>query len=401
LRDTHSFFKRGGFYKHIFAISSVSGGSLGAVVYRTMLNEIIRDSTSGDTADDYYCEGGKATTKSMLGCGLIVIDHDFLGPTFLTGLYADMAQRFLPGSLLPDRASALEQSWEEAWRRTMPNSSPGIGLDMAFHSLWSDETWLPALIINGTSEKTGRRIITSNLEIDPIWFTDALDYFAMVKSPHDIRVSTAAHNSARFPYIDAAGTLMTAEAGMSERVIDRIVDGGYFENFGAGSLFDVLRALEEKKGALETEHNRKIKFFVIQISSDPALETEQPKRDSAWRNESPLALNVASDLTAPPVALYDTGSALGYRATQMLKKSVNLIGGIKGDGNEYYAEFRLSNKDAAMSWVLSRKSVDALNHEWSSLVNVREYDRLAKFMKGVWESPDIRPSRIASGYSDQ
>src|SRR5262249_38064779 len=154
-------------------------------------------------------------------------------------------------------------------------------------------------------------------------------------SSHDIRVSTAAHNSARFPYIDAAGTLMTAEAGMSERVIDRIVDGGYFENFGAGSLFDVLRALEEKKGALETEQKRKVKFFVIQISSDPTLETEQPNRDRAWLNESPLALNVASDLTAPPVALYDTGSALGYRATQMLKKSVNLIGGIKGDGNEY------------------------------------------------------------------
>ena len=381
-----------GFYKHIFAISSVSGGSLGAVVYRTMLNEVINDETSSETADDdaYYCErDGKATKKNMLDCGLRTIDHDFLGPTFLTGLYSDLMQRFLPGSLLPDRASALELSWEEAWRRTMPNSSKGIGLDVPFHSLWKPETWLPALIINGTSEKTGLRIITSNLLIDEKWFIDALGYFEDVKPQYDIRVSTAAHNSARFPYIDAAGTLTTAESGMT----DRIVDGGYFENFGAGSLYDLLRALDKIKGPLEEKYNRKIKFFVIQITSDPTLETDRSARDDLWRKKSGLALNVASDLTAPPVALFDTGSALGYRATQILKRTVNPTGGTVGgkDGtNEHYAEFRLTNKDAAMNWVLSRKSVDAVYDEWCAPSNVAEYRSLQNFMRSVWNSSDTR-----------
>lgn len=376
-----------GFHKHIFAISSVSGGSLGAVVYRTMLNEVINDNTSKETADPQavYCEhDGKATKKNMLNCGLTAIDHDFLGPTFLTGLYADMTQRFLPGSLLPDRASALERSREQAWRRTMPNSSKGIGLDTAFHSLWNEETWLPALIINGTSEKTGRRIITSNLVIDANLFTDALDYFKMISPQHDIAVSTAAHNSARFPYIDAAGTLMT-----EGRMTDRIVDGGYFENFGAGSIYDLLRALNEEKAAFEGKKGRAIKFFVIQISSDPELEIEQPARDKSWREKSPLTLNIASDLTAPPVALYDTGSALGYRATQILKGFVNSIGEAKDgkdSGNEHYSEFRLTNKDAAMSWVLSRKSVDALNDEWNTKINGAEYDKLQAFMKPCWDN---------------
>src|SRR5262249_12957861 len=147
-------------------------------------------------------------------------------------------------SLLPDRASALERSWEQAWKRTMPSSSEGIGLDVPFHSLWNPKTWLPALIINGTSEKTGRRIITSNLLIGEKWFIDALGYFEELNPQYDIRVSTAAHNSPRFPYIDAAGTLTTAESGMT----DRIVDGGYFENFGAGSLYDLLHALDKIKG---------------------------------------------------------------------------------------------------------------------------------------------------------
>jgi hypothetical protein len=219
----------------------------------------------------------------------------------------------------------------------------------------------------------------------------------MLKPQHDIAVSTAAHNSARFPYIDAAGTLTTSEAGTT----DRIVDGGYFENFGAGSLYDLLRALDEKRRPFEKAKKRTIKFFVIQITSDPALETEQPKRDGGWKETSPLALNIASDLTAPPVALFDTGSALGYRATQILKRSVNSIGGATDGQNEYYAEFRLTDKDAAMSWVLSRKSIEAVYDEWCAPINVAEYEKLQKFMETVWGSSGTRPSRIASGCSDQ
>jgi hypothetical protein len=259
------------------------------------------------------------------------------------------------------------------------------GLDVAFHSLWNDKTWLPALIINGTSEKTGRRIITSNLSIDSSLFTDAIDYFEMVKPQHDIAVSTAAHNSARFPYIDAAGTLMTSQTGMT----DRIVDGGYFENFGAGSIYDLLRVLSQKSSAFEKEKGREIKFFVIQISSDPALETEQPARDRSWQKKSPFKLSVASDLTAPPVALFNTGGAIGYRATELLNELVNSIGGPKegkGHGNEYYAEFRLSDKDAAMSWVLSRKSIDAVNHESKTDANIDAYNTLKEFMKVCWDS---------------
>jgi hypothetical protein len=211
-----------GFSKHVFAISSVSGGSLGAVVYDALLHDIALDGASGGPGNGEYCHGvEEATRTNLVDCGLRVIDHDFLGPTFLTGLYPDLTQRFLPGALLPDRVAALERSWEEAWHDTMPKSS--TGLDKPFHSLWQDKdgkpiwlpgpdrkpAWLPALIMNGTSEKTGRRIITSNLAIENDAFTDAIDYFRTINPKTDIPVSTAAHNSARFPYIDAAGTLIT------------------------------------------------------------------------------------------------------------------------------------------------------------------------------------------------
>jgi hypothetical protein len=129
--------------------------------------------------------------------------------------------------------------------------------------------------------------------------------------------------------------------------------------------------------------------LVIQISSDPILETEQPARDRSWQQKSPFKLNVASDLTAPPVALFNTGGAIGYRATQLLKELVNSIGGTKdgkGRGNEYYAEFRLADNDAAMSWVLSRKSIEALNHESKTDANIDAYNTLQEFMKVCWDS---------------
>jgi hypothetical protein len=365
-----------GFHQHVFAISSVSGGSLGAAVYRTMLNDVVQDSSPAG-GSECPARMAKATKTNLVDCGLKVIDHDFLGPAFLTGLYADLTQRFLPGSLLPDRGGALERSWEAAWNATMPGSSPG--LDRPFHSLWNvdRDIWLPALIINGTSEKTGRRIITSNLLIDPDRFTDAIDFFAKVSPTADIPVSTAAHNSARFPYIDAAGTLMNGH-----RIADRIVDGGYFENFGAGSIYDLLRALYEIKG------DKKIKFFVIQITSDPELENQQAKRDITWKEDnSPFGLNIASDATAPPVALFNTGSALGYRAKEILKDFVEKKeeeerakpDRMAGAHDSYFAEFRLLNTGVTLSWVLSRKAVELLDQEWDN--NKTSYDTLKTFMK--------------------
>src|SRR5438477_5663499 len=346
-----------GFHRQVFAISSVSGGSLGAGVYRAMLNGLVAGGPAGGD-----CAQGTVTSQTLLFCGRKIIDNDFLGPTFLTGLYADLAQRFLPGALLPDRAAALERSWEQAWHKSLPRAP---GLDRSFHSPCAGAgSWLPALLINGTSEKTGRRIITSNLRIDEDRFPDAIDYFGKVQPAGDIPISTAIHNSARFPYIDAAGTLVLPQTGM----VDRIVDGGYFENFGAASIYDLLTALNQIK------KDRPVKFFVLQISSDPEFEG-QAKRDIAWQQKSPFSLNVAADATAPPVALFQVGSALGYRATRVL---AGFADSLADDRTERYAHFALTDRNEAMSWVLSRRSVASLDREWPN--NADPYRTLASFM---------------------
>ena len=354
-----------GFHRQVFAISSVSGGSLGAVVYRGLLNNLTAPGQQAATD----CKGGTVTSKTLLLCGRDIIDNDFLAPAFLTGLYADLTQRFLPGALLTDRAAALERSWEQSWHKALPRAP---GLERPFHALWPDgATSLPALLINGTSEKTGRRIITSNLQIDTASFPDAVAFFGKVipednRATTDIPISTAIHNSARFPYIDAAGTLTLPDIGVN----DRIVDGGYFENFGAASIYDLLTALNRVK------KDRPVKFFVLQISSDPDWRS-QTQRDASWQQRSPASLNIAADVTAPPAALFNVGNALGFRATEVLRRLMDTLEPKGG-----YAHFTLSNDAEAMSWALSRKSLDAIQREWMTSENGAQQRIVECFISG-------------------
>jgi hypothetical protein len=166
--------------------------------------------------------------------------------------------------------------------------------------------WIPLLVLNGVSSATGRRILTTVLSNDyqprntcpvagamksdadtksnasptlksavssPIRacaiflesarFHDLLandnppnmlariqrlavwDYvrnqlpFFTPRELDDIRLSTAAHNSARFPIISPAGEIRNRK----HQIVDRIVDGGYFENYGALGAIELAQAI--------------------------------------------------------------------------------------------------------------------------------------------------------------
>jgi hypothetical protein len=341
------------FHHHVFAISSVSGGTVGAGLWRAMLqNPLCQRQSQPGTGGTY------------VNCARLFFCQDFLGPMFLAGLYADLTQRILPGRLLPDRAAALEQSWEEAWANMMrdpdaKNLAPTAGNPMRapFHDLKpGDKDWRPLLLANGTSEKTGRRIITSQLKIEGDKFPDAIDFFHEIKT--EMNLSTALHNSARFTYLDAAGNIVLAstdpraskDTGVRP---DRILDGGYFENFGAATAFDLLQALRAPEFA-----GNKFRPIIIQISADPTLETDD-NRDPDWRR--PLAawppdpiLTVAADTLAPLVTLFNTRNAHGVRAMKLTQDSENVP----------YAHFRLTNTSIPMSWAMSGLIIKMIDDQW-------------------------------------
>jgi hypothetical protein len=207
------------------------------------------------------------------------------------------------GSLLfsDDRAALVEQAWERHYDGVVRGEIPGFfarlaqdlaapgGPDSGLRARFGfvsdkiarfDGAWLPLLLLNGTSVATGTRVIASDListraapgndghvpgrfSIYPA----AFDVFEMLSWPclqthvqgsscdtahhgmddeptarqgADLRLSTAALLSARFPIISPAGIVRSGGQGETG---DRIVDGGYFENAGVTTAMDVAREL--------------------------------------------------------------------------------------------------------------------------------------------------------------
>ena len=200
--------------------------------------------------------------------------------------------RTLAGSGL-DRAALLENSFSNWFdKATAHKGSPIFG--RAFGSFGPRQgDWRPLLIFNGTSAITGRRVLTSHIsahhsvQINDVekqfrLFQDAYDVRELYRLPfedpakcikfdsneapakplnpfgeRDFSLATAVTNSARFPVISPAGTVSCERpdpgflgrignffTGGNREIIDHIVDGGYFENFGATSAMNLARALE-------------------------------------------------------------------------------------------------------------------------------------------------------------
>jgi len=325
------------FRRQLYGVSGVSGGSLGAAAFVTLLGQLSRsDGIAG-------CRGNQVNAGPYECAGQTVLSQDFLAPAVAALLFPDLIQRFVPLGF-PDRASALEQSWERAWAQA--GFREDLWRDGGFRSLWAGDNFLPALFLNGTHVETGKRVITSNVDIaaSPTVFRDVYDFYRLVPGGQEIRPSTAAHNSARFTYVSPAGTLSDGT---------HLVDGGYFENFGAVTGQEVLKAGIERWG-------RAIQPVAILISNDPKLK-EEDFRPSELRSAKPKTW--AGELLSPLRALLQTRDARGLLAASELRALVEKNGG-------RYFQFRLCEEsghaEPALGWVLSRDSEDLMRAQLRS-----------------------------------
>lgn len=298
----------------IFAISGVSGGSVGAMMFAgAVANSLDGEPPCASKPSRFWFRAGPPNT--WRGCLQTIMAEDFLSET-IVGLSFRDNLNFLDRIFhWPDRAAVLENAWIAAFESRIKKKQEDQnfrGLDRPFTEYRPAEgQWRPLLVLNGTSVTTGRRIITTN--ISPVWaptkgaapterlFMDAYDLYEVLSgrqtcenglcqtvdgSLKDIRFATAATNSARFPIISPPGTLRR-QSGQATggAVIDRIIDGGYFENDGITTTIDLVRALKRLN----------LRPAVIHIANDPLpyIRENAPKRDVAggdfigWRFEGP------------------------------------------------------------------------------------------------------------------
>jgi hypothetical protein len=289
-----------GFRDNLFALSGVSGGSLGAATYVALRHQ----------------QPGGGDRESLLAAVREALAGDFLSPVVAGMLFPDLVQRFLPVPVAwADRQRFLERSWEDALG---PASAVFAG---AFSALYAGEMRfrLPSLLLNATRVETGQRAVVSNLALED--FPDTVDLLDPDLASRAVRLSAAAGLSARFTYVSPAGTVARAAGGRL-----RVVDGGYFENSGAAAVSDLLDQMRRSEGSYRP--------ILVLIRNDPVAPSvcRRTRASGALPGEQRAAgggFNASvSEVLAPVEALLHTRGARGRLAEVEAARAVEALGGV-------------------------------------------------------------------------
>jgi hypothetical protein len=286
-------------FANTFAVSGVSGGSVGAAVFAALA----RDAGQGALPCAVPDEAGRPQLEP---CADRVLRGAFLAPTLAKLVAPDLAQWFLPlGVRSFDRAWALEDAWSAAYREATGRDT----LAGPFLGLRPDaRAGAPALLLNATHVQTGRRVVASPFAFSAADIPDSDDFLSLLGA--DVPLATAAHDSARFPYISPAGRLRTPDG--EDR--GHVVDGGYFENSGAATLRAVVKALRASISPAP-------RFVVLALCNDPErchVDPFEPGRAVGWQRPANLA-----ELFSPLRALLGAREARGSLALAELRRDTD------------------------------------------------------------------------------
>jgi hypothetical protein len=252
------------FAHHLFAISGVSGGSVGAAAFAAAMKDA--EQRGGVKIPDTGCADRSGEDPAI--SAVQILDDDFWSPLQAMWLFPDLLQQFLPVRVeIFDRARALEHGLEASWERSVtrndlygPRVQSKTANTMAepFLSLWPQgfdkSLFTPALILNTTEVDTGRRRLISPFKFEGL--TD-LRFFPLsctsASATHEGKIetlplSTAAVLSARFPWITPSGWYYdpseTGECTSPEKSVTKLSDGGYFESSGVATALDLAHSLQ-------------------------------------------------------------------------------------------------------------------------------------------------------------
>jgi hypothetical protein len=271
----------------IFAVSSVSGSSLGAGAWI---------STIAGAPDGARCRNPApeaADRASRADRALAALGGDLVGAP-LAGLLIDEIPRALIGWIPAlaggaplrggDRAEAAERGIELLWQRASRaawDDAEGwpLPLDRGFlvpyyTASGMPRTGVPLWIANATDSRSGRRVLTTPLSsADPRqWpFRDAGDALALTGA--DLPASTVIVNSARAAVLFPPGELvpLSPAADIASPRYDQpttaVVDGGYFDDNGLLSAVELAEWLQGPEGR-RAAGGRPVEPILVEANAD-------------------------------------------------------------------------------------------------------------------------------------
>ena len=306
-----------GFAQHVFAISGVSGGAVGAALFSALNAQQPLTSEIGCGNESNAREETSLSEKTKR-----VVRQDHLSPA-LAMIWPDIVRKYREDVSF-DRSSLLERSLACAFEpptnwRTCGGAGANVldvkGLRVPFSAHWKPDLRSPALVLNTTWVETGFRAAFAPFPLHSIsdgtlytfYGSDAKypgkgDFEVVGASvPNNRSLIEAAFVSARFPLIVPAWPI---NATLSERPpLTRhwnFVDGGYVDNSGASTALELYAALKEHIGKTGDPVDL---YLVLLTAADISPNLRDIKDGTSF-----------SDTVAPATALLSVRGQLSSRA---------------------------------------------------------------------------------------
>jgi hypothetical protein len=357
--------------KNIFLASGISGGSLGLAMTRAVPDR-----------NDWW----KA------------LRFDFLAPTIAAMTFRDIPNAFLRVRVSgQDDASALETAWENAAQANHGDLSKGM-MASAFDG--SGDPVFPLLLLNGTSVADGCRVAVSPVDFagGDDTATDCLAVgqqrfsakgavlpalagtknafdntcTATSPEPHDLRLSTAALLSARFPYVSPTGTLFLCNDLDHRRTFD--LDGGLIDSSAGGPL---ALAWSDVVNWLNSQHSS-VCYQPKLIIIDNGYQSETQSQPASRPNEMTAPITAEGAVNGSATASAREAAALAFQKSfegVSCGTGAHSDATARGGGNwqspnvvDFYPVAK-PGIEAPLGWTLSYYSQTSLENQLGSLGN--------------------------------
>lgn len=318
------------FYKRTLALSGVSGSSIGISFFQGLK---------------------KQNNGNITKCMNKLTNQDYLTPLLVGFFFPDMVQRFFPYPFeSSDRVRYLEDSFSTKFNEISYENT----LDSPFLEVCpTDKSSSPMILFNSTEVETGRKALISNVKLTDSYFHDVVDVIHEIES--DMPMKTAATNSARFPIVTPPGMLCECKDKSSS-----LVDGGYFENTGLHSTFQLLRILQDN---IEEPDRGRIEPRIIFLKNGESSLNQKPVGNLyEW---SPFFAFINAWDRKSITIEYDIN-----------KITPEMFYGVKISQKTIALDRIGNNKNIPLGWTLSDEAINKMNSQIPKVI--AEYDKTFK-----------------------
>jgi hypothetical protein len=368
----------------VFALSGVSGGSVGLATYAAYLAQK-RPGDDGRWIEDR-------------------VSVDGLSPSAAWWLFVEGPRAFLRYRGPTDRAAVLERAWDEKW--------DGGELELGLFELWREHAEVPLLVLNGTSVDDGCRFNASVLDanvalaegeeqpncrsiapfdepqtparptpgeqarVDPRSVLpaarDLSDFLSGgdCEENYDVGLSTAGFLSARFPFVNPSGRLeQLCEPDADRAAVAYVVDGGYLDTSAASPVIELLAQLDPLIDSWNRTHRaegRCVVPFMIQV--DNGFEEAGRPRPATRPGELTLPLSTVFETRLGRAAEARAGAAL------LFNRPFEPTG--EGDRYAHFVNQAHPGPAAPFGWTQSEAAEEELASQLEQRKNVQALDEV-------------------------